>query len=71
MPFVNATFLPNVVDKIVAGHKLVKNANASDAECKKKVADTVCKATLLACSHDRTKVVALLSEQECYKNVGW
>ncbi|XP_028399114.1 uncharacterized protein LOC114522582 [Dendronephthya gigantea] len=66
----NATSVQMAADTIVAQHKIVKNADLSDPECENKVADAVCKSALVACSHDRTKFIAFLSKQECYKNVG-
>ncbi|XP_028399105.1 uncharacterized protein LOC114522575 [Dendronephthya gigantea] len=65
----DAAPVQKAAEMIVAQHNIVKNANLPDAECENKVADAVCKAFLLACSHDRTKIVALLSKQECFKNV--
>ncbi|XP_028399116.1 uncharacterized protein LOC114522583 [Dendronephthya gigantea] len=66
----NGTSVQMAADMIVTQHKIVKNANLSDAECETKVADAMCKSALLACSHDRTKIISFLSKQECYKNVG-
>ncbi|XP_028399145.1 uncharacterized protein LOC114522609 [Dendronephthya gigantea] len=66
----DATSVQKAADMIVAQYKIVKNANLSDAECETKVADAVCKSAFLACSHDRTKIIAFLSKQECYKIVG-
>ena len=67
----NATSVQIAADRIVAEHKNLKNAKLSDEKCKKNFSDTVCKVALIACSHDRTKLVALLSKQECYKNLEW
>ena len=58
-------------EEIVDAHENLKSANLTDAECEESVADTVCKASLPACSKDETKLVALLSKQDCRKKVGW
>ena len=58
-------------EAILGAHEKLKSSNLSDAECKERVADTVCKASIPACSKDKTKIVALLSKQDCRKMVGW
>ena len=50
---------------------MLKNANLSDAQCEKNVADAICKALIPACSKDQSKVVFILSKQECRKIMGW
>ena len=58
-------------ETIAGAHEKLKSANLTDAECEESVANTVCKAALPACSKDKTKIVALLSKQDCRKIVGW
>ena len=58
-------------EEIVRVHEKLKSANLTDTECEESVADTVCKANIPACSKDKTKLVALLSKQDCRKIVGW
>ena len=58
-------------ETIVRVHEKLKSSNFTDAECEKNVADTVCKANIPACSKDKTKLVALLSKQDCRKIVEW
>jgi hypothetical protein len=65
------TQLTQAVDRIESQHKALKNANIRDARCENDVADAVCKAEIPACSKDRTKVVWLLSAQDCRDIVGW
>ena len=66
----NATELRMAGERIVFAHKMLKNSNLSDAECEKNVADIICKASLPACSIDRTKLVSFISRQDCRKIVG-
>ncbi|CAB4022123.1 ---NA--- [Paramuricea clavata] len=51
-------------------HRMLKSAKISDAECEKNVADVVCKVAIPACSKDQTKIVSLLSKQDCREIVG-
>jgi hypothetical protein len=65
------TELNLAANRIAFIHTMLKNSNIPDAECEKNVADAVCKVSIPACSKDQTKIVYLLSKQDCRKIVGW
>ena len=65
------TQLNLAADMIAFLHRTLKSANIADVECEKNLADTVCKISIPACSKDQTKIVSLLSKQDCREIVGW
>ena len=66
----NEAQMQKAYDQIVMGHNLLKTAGLSDAQCEKDVAEALCK-TIPACSKDQTKLVSLLSKQDCRDIVAW
>ena len=68
----NVKVLERLTNSLIGAHKTLKlNSDGTDKECEKTVADVICKAFIPACSIDRTKLVYLISKQECLKKVAW
>ena len=67
----NPTWLKNASKDLLFSHNMLKNSSLNDTQCKKNVADAICKASIPACSKDQSKVVFLLSKQKCREIIGW